>query len=472
MQNSGVKRKKNRAARRIVVLLAVALAAVLLAAGCASQSSGEKAAQARSGVARVLVYQPDLSTGDVYVSTGSAFGVGRAGEPTDIFVTNAHVVQQDADSAGLNVDVPAVSVWILKNDLAWNPVTGLDTSQAIPCEVLYVSEGSYPDLAILRAAEQPAGRVALPLLAQESSLSVGDSVFALGYPGTSDDTQQGFYGQNLLADVEDVTVTSGVVSRLGVAPNWGNTRIVQHDAQLNHGNSGGPLINADGAVVGINTYLLGQDVTTGDQSSYYSVTIRYAMEELDALGISYDVYSAGLSPLVWVLVAAAVLVVAAAAVVIVLLLRKKKNAAKKNDALPVQPYPVQMPQHVTPTMPAPPAPAPVSPSQKDSGLRIQCLSGAFEGRRFAVGPQMRLGRDPARNDLVFPASTHGVSGAHCVLSSRGNSLVLKDVGSSYGTFLANGRRLAAGEEAEIREGDRFWLGSERESFVVVRKEGK
>ena len=85
---------------------------------------------------------------------------------------------------------------------------------------------------------------------------------------------------------------------------------------------------------------------------------------------------------------------------------------------------------------------------------------------------MRLGRDPARNDLVVPASTHGVSGAHCVLSSRGNSLVLKDVGSSYGTFLANGRRLAAGEEAEIREGDRFWLGSERESFVVVRKEGK
>src|SRR5699024_10956170 len=106
-------------------------------------------------------------------------------------------------------------------------------------------------------------------------------------------------------------------------------------------------------------------------SSYYSVTIRYAMEELDALGISYDVYSAGLSPLVWVLVAAAVLVIAAAAVVIVLLLRKKKNAAKKNDVLPVQPYPVQMPQHVTPTMPAPPAP--VSPPQKDSGLRIQCL---------------------------------------------------------------------------------------------------
>ena len=60
MKNSGVKRKKNRAARRIVVLLAVALAAVLLAAGCASQSSGEKAAQARSGVAPVsythLVY--------------------------------------------------------------------------------------------------------------------------------------------------------------------------------------------------------------------------------------------------------------------------------------------------------------------------------------------------------------------------------------------------------------------------------
>ena len=428
------------------LLLALLMLALPLS-GCGSDG-GRIAADSRSGVVRILALLPDLTTGEVYYATGSAFGVGKAGEPTDVFVTNTHVVQDVFyTESGATVDAPAVSVWILKNDMAWNPVTGLDTSQAIPCTVLYASSGMYPDYAVLRAGEAPEGRVALPLLADDADVAVGDSVYALGYPGSSDETEEGSYGSSLVADVDDVTVTSGVVSRFSEGSSLGNTRLIQHDAQINHGNSGGPLIDESGAVIGINTYGIGGDASTGDVNSYYSVRISYVRDKLDELGISYDVAGGGSA---WVFVVIGLVIVLAAAAFVLW----KKGLIR--FALP------KLPKR----------------KGKASGmgldeLRIQCVSGAFAGKRFALSPQVRMGRDPTKNDLVFPDGTQGVSGVHCVLiyDSTAGSLYIKDLGSTFGTFVNGGKRLAPSQAMPLKVGDRFSLGSERESFMVTRKGG-
>ena len=68
-------------------LLLAILMLTLPLAGCGSDG-GRIAADSRSGVVRILALLPDLTTGEVYYATGSAFGVGKAGESTDIFVTN------------------------------------------------------------------------------------------------------------------------------------------------------------------------------------------------------------------------------------------------------------------------------------------------------------------------------------------------------------------------------------------------
>ncbi len=439
--------------KRLMSLLLAILMLTLPLAGCGSDR-GHIAADSRSGVVRILALLPDLTTGEVYYATGSAFGVGKAGESTDIFVTNTHVVQDVFyTESGSIVDAPAVSVWILKNDMAWNPVTGLDTSQAIPCTVLYASSGMYPDYAVLRAGEAPEGRVALPLLADDSDVEVGDSVYALGYPGSSDETEEGTYGSSLVADVEDVTVTSGVVSRFSEGSSMGNTRLIQHDAQINHGNSGGPLIDSNGAVIGINTYGIGGDASTGDVNSYYSVRISYVRDKLDELGISYDVYGSGSSA--WVFIVIGLIVVLAAAVFV---LWKKGIIKLKLPKLPK--FPVRKGKG----------------KASDTGLdelRIQCVSGAFAGKRFALSPQVRMGRDPARNDLVFPNGTQGVSGVHCVLiyDASAGTLYIKDLGSTYGTFVNGSRRLAPSQAMPLKVGDKFALGSERECFMVTRKGG-
>jgi len=83
-----------------------------------------------------------------------------------------------------------------------------------------------------------------------------DRVLALGYPGVADrlvSKEQGLMGMM----AREATLTTGVVGRKFNAP-WGgrgseDISIVQHSAQINKGNSGGPLFDGCGRVVGINT---------------------------------------------------------------------------------------------------------------------------------------------------------------------------------------------------------------------------
>ena len=84
------------------LFVALVLALCLLLSGCTDGAI--TAREARNGVARVLVtrradlYSPTgeyLETRNVTPGVGSAFGVGDAGEETDVFVTNRHVVTSE-----------------------------------------------------------------------------------------------------------------------------------------------------------------------------------------------------------------------------------------------------------------------------------------------------------------------------------------------------------------------------------------
>ena len=69
---------------------------------------------------------------------------------------------------------------------------------------------------------------------------------------------------------------------------------------------------------------------------------------------------------------------------------------------------------------------------------------------------------------VYPAGTKGISSMHCELYFRGGQVYLRDMGSSYGTFL-KGRRIPPNQEIPVHRGDTFYLADPGQSFVLDRK---
>lgn len=464
MGEFNVKRWKKRV---LSGLLAGVMALWMVGAALAAPATGSPS-QARSGVARVVaLYEMDVYTekGGDYVTTvqgfqrGSAFGVGTAGKETDVFVTNRHVVTLEEEKGELQIEgytlyqeSTITGYYILLDNFAYNTETfTLDTSRSIPCTVVYLGEKDDEDVAVLRAAETVPGRTALALQADESTLEVGDGVTALGFPAISDSaTSEGY----MLATVDDVTLTNGVVSRffdsVSATASDGliSGRLIQSTAAINSGNSGGPLVDETGAVVGINTYTVSSQ-DTSVTSAYYALRIQYAKDALDKLGIAYDVsgQTTGGLPVGVILAVAAVVVLAAGAAIVV---SRKKKAA---------PEPLPQPQ-----------PEPV-PDPSDSGYRIQGVSGALEGRRYRIpaSGSILLGRDESQCGVVFPTDTPGVSGRHCAVWFENGTVYLKDLGSSHGTFLSPGSRLAAQQAVRLMPGNVFFLGSQEQSFVLTER---
>jgi S1-C subfamily serine protease len=143
---------------------------------------------------------------------GSGFLVDRRGR----VLTNAHVID-DADTATVTFD------------------DGTETQ----ARVLGTDEST--DLAVLLVADLPSDVAPLPL-GRSADLVVGDPVIAIGNP----------FGL-------ERTATTGIVSalkRIITAPNGFEIQnVIQTDAAINTGNSGGPLLDRDGRVLGINSQI-------------------------------------------------------------------------------------------------------------------------------------------------------------------------------------------------------------------------
>lgn len=156
-----------------------------------------------------------------------SIGSGVIVDPDGYIVTNAHVVH---GANRIQVIIPPAS-----NDEA--PDQSLISGRGRTVEARVLGADSDIDLALLKV--DATGLRALPL-SDYSKLSQGDIVFAFGSPDGLQDS-----------------VTMGVVSSAERQPDPDNPMVyVQSDAPTNPGNSGGPLVNIDGELVGINTFIL------------------------------------------------------------------------------------------------------------------------------------------------------------------------------------------------------------------------
>ncbi|MGD9561559.1 MAG: trypsin-like peptidase domain-containing protein [Pyrinomonadaceae bacterium] len=184
-------------------------------------------------------------------SVGSGFIVDKRG----YILTNQHVV---ADSARINVK--------------------LDSGEEFLAKVVGVDEET--DLAVLKIE---AGRD-LPVVkfGDSSKAQVGDWVIAIGSP----------FGLNR-------TVTAGIISqtRRETPSSTLFQRFIQTDAAINRGNSGGPLVNMNGEVIGVNSQIattngdfngVGFALPSTDAANVFEQIIKYGRVRRGFLGVTLE----------------------------------------------------------------------------------------------------------------------------------------------------------------------------------------
>ena len=164
----------------------------------------------------------------VLIYTDTSVGSGSIIASSGLVITNAHVVVTP-DRTG---SAPDVSVWLKPEKVLGD--ARRDMQKRYPAKVLRYDLGM--DLALLQMTELDQDLPIIPL-GDSGRIHIGDQVFAIGHP-----EQGGLW-----------SLTTGVISARRVdAGGVTGKDMFQTDASINRGNSGGPLLDEQGLMIGIN----------------------------------------------------------------------------------------------------------------------------------------------------------------------------------------------------------------------------
>jgi hypothetical protein len=429
----------------------VVFVSLLLACAATARGVQVDAEALKPSIIKLLVFEK----GDE-ISSGTAFVVGKRNGRL-VVATNQHVV------AGRVRDETVVAFRKEGNDIEVR-------------DARVVWEDATLDLALLDVTDMKAQ----PMVFYVPQPAQGEEVFALGFPGLVDDIKS----MSALADLFSggkrgvVKDSGGVASRAVesslsrggvrrvVKGKW-NPRdsvsefwIVEHDVNLGPGNSGGPLVNDSGQVVGINTLIATDSSISGAvRKSSHSTVLVDAMRKF---GVSPRVASSRglLGAVSWTNLLLAAAAAAVAVAVTLTVLRKPELIRETYTQFLKRPPPLP------PTTGARPSEFPVINGEglvKGSGR--WCLEGINPEKGKDPNVRLFFGADDGdkvivgrRKDVVHMYVANGsISGQHLALRPDGNKVWVEDRNSSNGTKV-NGIKLAAFKPMAADSGARIELG--------------
>lgn len=268
------KRKTGFSKRLISILLAVLMLAALIYSVSVTVSAENVAVNnVKNSILQVrMYYTKDNVKYPIY--SGTSFLINE-----DTILTCSHVVNID-ETLGDILDTVEGGPYKTAS-VGYEVVVSKDVTIRANLKNQSVED----DFAILTLSE-PIGGKTIAKIADSDNIKSTDQVFALGFPGTIATAQStNTYTAN------DVTVTEGIVQKVGEV---NGTDFIISAADLSEGVSGGPLVDADGNVVGINqSYMVRwdrtalNDATATKTGNYYSVSMHQITDVLDALNIKW-----------------------------------------------------------------------------------------------------------------------------------------------------------------------------------------
>jgi 2-alkenal reductase len=208
--------------------------------------------QRSAGVVTIVSYFDSAGSPNASAGQGSGFVVSASG----LILTNAHVISTAGDGR-LGSATPAHTVYVEFSD-----------GDRVPAKI--VGYDLFDDVGVIRVdrAQHPLDPVPLGVSAR---VVVGEPVAAIGSPFGNTDS-----------------LSVGVVSAVHRAIPSLTTRFdivdaIQTDAPINHGNSGGPLFDARGRVVGINAQIRSSGNGSGFEGVGFAVPIDSARRSMQQL---------------------------------------------------------------------------------------------------------------------------------------------------------------------------------------------
>jgi serine protease Do len=203
-----------------------------------------KSLEETSTVENVSVFAPAVVVVSSPAGLGSGFFINRLG----YLVTNFHVVMGQRH----------ISVTRFKK-------SGVELKRILYKDVRIVALDPFHDLAVLQVKEIAGEPFTPVVLGTETNPKVGEKIFVIGNP----------------LGLER-TVTEGVISH--TARNFGGRLYLQVDASVNPGNSGGPLFNSRGQVLGVIN--MGVRSMQGLNFAIPIHHVKYIMDHIDAFAFN------------------------------------------------------------------------------------------------------------------------------------------------------------------------------------------
>ncbi len=426
--------------------------ALMLGVGAQAELAEKVAERMKKSTVRVVIL-----AGDQVKGHGSGFIISSNGH----VATNRHVIA-DAEQAVV-LYCTGDRVYMRRAEL--------------------VGVSSTADLAILKMDPIPSTTV---VEIANTELVTGQTVMTVGFPGTIDNgswaTLEGVEiggksGEGRITTPEarsdfEPAVFSGAVAKIVTES---GTRLVLHSAKISPGNSGGPLVDADGRVCGINTALVPASMAGADYpiSIHASELVTLARAHSIPINLTSSKASiggvGGGSGMQMLL-----LVVLAAFAVVMFLMVLRKPRMVMVDAVSKLVHSKHQPArqgHSRVNIPASPHPR-ASMNTPEMRLRGRDLQGRsydipFSDSDFQLsGGKLVIGRNKDLSQLHL--SHDSVSRQHATLSSRAGAIHLEDRNSGNGTKL-NGREILIGSPpVALQPGDKLTLGEVDLMFEVTR----
>ena len=477
--------------RVLSVLLAMLLLAFTAVAALPSASAVETSEGVKKCMDSVLQirmkYQPDKSD-DIIVSSGSCFVVN----PSTV-LTCAHIFEGndiieyakktygrnhvfDREKNGKKIDV-------LVNGGAPVPAT---------IKKIMVDQ----DYAILKL-DEPIKRPSVTFGASSES-EITDHISTLGFPTLTGALQDSKTYSNDQMSVSTSTITSKTTTD--------GIKYFMHDAIIANGASGGPLVNDQGLVIGINLY---QDKSNDSASNYFrAIETDQILAVFKDLGYEYTQNTGGgdepateateatgekeettiapttekpepattkktnedgfnegridVTKLIIIIAIAVVIIVIIVVILIIVLGGKKKNKGGNGPSGPAGPgggYPAAPPRPQPPVPPYTPAPpAPTAPNNDGAGETSVLNDGA--GETSVLGGQAAGFRMVRRRNN----ETININRSEFTIGKERRKVSISDLGSTNCTYV-NGTKLTPNQEVILSAGDKIKISDEEFEFI-------